>query len=309
MTYAEMHMTNRTQTIIKWFCVVVMLGSVMWAMRALPTKELTESLQAWIETLGIWGPVVFGLIYVVATVCFVPGLILTIAAGAIFGLLTGFITVSISSVIGAACAFMISRYLARSKIEAIARSNSKFGAIDEAIREGGWKIVGLLRLSPAIPYNLHNYLYGLPQVQFCPYGLVSWIAMAPGTILYVYLGHVAGLAASGEDASTARWALLGVGLLATIVVTFYITRLAKKKLDETEVKDTEQPAETQSDKTSPTKTFVFAAVAILLLIAAGCVHWKSDAIASWMKRVGGGPPDVEMEEVQVEKSTSREVFR
>lgn len=192
-------MTERTQTIIKWVCVAAMLGSVMWAMRALPTKELTESLQAWLETLGIWGPVVFGLIYVIATVCFVPGLILTIAAGAIFGLLTGFITVSISSVVGAACAFMISRYLARSKIEAMANSNPKFGAIDEAIREGGWKIVGLLRLSPAIPFNLQNYLYGLTKINFWPYVWVSWIAMAPGCLQRLHPETDYGKHSSGLD--------------------------------------------------------------------------------------------------------------
>ena len=130
-------------------------------------------------------------------------------------------------------AFLIARYVARNKVAERAHSNRHFGAIDRAIDEGGWKIVSLLRLSPAIPFNLQNYLYGLTPVRFWPYVLTSWLAMLPGTLLYVYIGHVTGAAVGGQrERSTMKWAMLAIGLLATVAVTVYVTRLAKRKLKE-----------------------------------------------------------------------------
>ena len=173
------------------------------------------------------------LLYVIATVLFVPGTLLTLAAGAMFGLVGGMITVSIGSTLGASLAFLIARYLARSQIAALADRNRSFGAIDRAIAAGGWKIVVLLRLSPAIPFNLQNYLYGLTSIRFWPYVLSSWLAMMPGTLLYVYLGHVTGAAVNADrERTAAEWVLLAIGLLATLVVTVYITRLARSKLQE-----------------------------------------------------------------------------
>ena len=116
---------------------------------------------------------------------------------------------------------------------AIAARNRRFGAIDRAIGEAGWKIVALLRLSPAVPVNLQNSLYGLTPIRFWPYVLTSWIAMLPGTFLYIYLGHVTGTALGGDRTrTTGEWVMLVVGLLATVVVTVYITRLARRKLNE-----------------------------------------------------------------------------
>ena len=226
-------MSQKHTRVIQGVTAVLILGSVWMLMRTLPS----ERLQAWLEDsvgdLGLWGPVAFALIYMVATICLFPGSILTLAAGAIFGLWIGFATVSVGSVCGAALAFLIGRYLARGKVEAMARSNAKFHAIDEAISEGGWKIVALLRLSPAIPFNLQNYLYGLTDIRFWPYLLTSWLAMIPGTFLYVSLGHAAGLAAASErHRSTGQWILLAVGLAATFAVTAYVTRLAQRKLRE-----------------------------------------------------------------------------
>jgi uncharacterized membrane protein YdjX (TVP38/TMEM64 family) len=89
-----------------------------------------------------------------------------------------------------------------------------------------------LRLSPAIPFNVQNYLYGLTPIRFWPYAVTSWIAMLPGTFLFVYIGHISG-AAVGDDRQRTRaeWAMLAIGLLATIAVTLYVTRLARRRLD------------------------------------------------------------------------------
>ena len=157
------------------------------------------------------------------------------AAGAIFGLVRGTITVSLASTTGAALALLIARYLARDRVAKMFEQNPKFEAIDKAVGERGWKIVAMLRLSPAVPFNLQNYLYGLTSIRFWPCVLTSWVAMLPGTFMYVYLGTISreGLeAAAGVRGgkSPGEWALLITGLVATVVVTVYVTRLATRAI-------------------------------------------------------------------------------
>ncbi len=157
------------------------------------------------------------------------------AAGLLFGVRQGTLLVSVSSISGATLAFLIGRYLARDWVAAKIQGNSKFEAIDGAVAQEGWKIVGLTRLSPVFPFNLLNYAFGLTQVSLKDYFLASWIGMLPGTVMYVYIGSLAGdLAAlgSGERSRTpAEWALYGVGLMATVVLTLYITRIAQRALN------------------------------------------------------------------------------
>jgi uncharacterized membrane protein YdjX (TVP38/TMEM64 family) len=169
----------------------------------------------------------------VATVLFLPGSILTLGAGVVFGLARGAVIVSISATLGATAAFLVGRYAARDWVAGKIAGNPKFKAIDEAVAHEGWKIVGLTRLSPVFPFNLLNYAFGLTRVSLWHYVLASWIGMMPGTVMYVYLGSVAGdLAAAGSRASRtpAEWALYAVGLAATIGVTVYVTRLARRAL-------------------------------------------------------------------------------
>jgi uncharacterized membrane protein YdjX (TVP38/TMEM64 family) len=188
----------------------------------------------WVESLGFWGPVVFILGYALAAVAFIPGSLLTLAAGAIFGLVEGTIYTLIGATLGSSAAFLVARYLARRKIESKIAGNAKFAAIDKAVGREGFKIVALLRLSPVFPFNLLNYALGLTKVTFWQY-LAASVAMLPGTLLYVYYGKAAGsLAALAGGAKTEKgaesWIFLGVGLLATIVVTTFVTRLAGKAL-------------------------------------------------------------------------------
>src|SRR5687767_15754179 len=174
---------------------VVVLGA---AVRVLPVQEWLAAFQGWVAGRGAWGGVVYGAAYVLAAILFVPGSLLTIGAGLLFGLLWGTVIVSIASTAAAALAFLIARHVARQRIAEMAGRNPTFGAIDRAVRDKGWRIVALLRLSPLIPFSLSNYLYGLTPVAFGPYVLASWIAMLPATVLYVYLG-AAGRAAAGAS--------------------------------------------------------------------------------------------------------------
>jgi uncharacterized membrane protein YdjX (TVP38/TMEM64 family) len=189
---------------------------------------------AWVEELGFWGPAVFIAGYALAVVAFVPASLLTLAAGAIFGLVRGTLIVFVAATLGSCLAFLVSRYLARSAIERRLAGNARFAAIDRAIGAEGRKIVFLLRLSPVFPFNLLNYALGLTRVRFADYALAAF-GMLPGTLLYVYSGKVAGdVAALAAGAPAPRGSgntlLWIVGLIATVVVTTYVTRIARRAL-------------------------------------------------------------------------------
>jgi uncharacterized membrane protein YdjX (TVP38/TMEM64 family) len=189
-----------------------------------------------------WGPVAFAALYAVA--CLVlPGSIITLAAGSLFGVVIGTVVVSLASVAGASLAFWVGRTLARGLIEQRLVGNPRFRALDQAVAAGGFKIVLLTRLSPLFPFTLLNYAYGLTKVRFRDYVLASWIGMLPGTAMYVYLGStVKELAEVATGSTHGGWeqrVLYFVGLAATIVVTVYVTRLARRALRQV-VPDTEK---------------------------------------------------------------------
>ncbi len=199
-------------------------------------QDLIKQSLDWIANLGIWGPIAFIIFYNLATVFFIPGSLITLGSGFIFGAFWGTIYVSIGSILGATFAFLIGRYLARDWVAKQLEGNQKFKAIDEAVAQEGWKIVGLTRLSPIFPFNLLNYAFGLTNVSLKDYFLASWIGMFPGTVLYVYIGSLAGSLATlgtGERQQTPlEWGLYGVGLIATVTVTLYVTKIAQKALNQ-----------------------------------------------------------------------------
>ena len=195
---------------------------------------LVMQFASWVESLGWWGPVAFIAGYVLATVAMAPGSVLTLAGGAIFGLVQGTIYVVIGSWTGASLAFLVSRYAARAAVERRLENRPRFARIDRAVGREGFKIVTLLRLSPIFPFNLLNYALGLTRVRFSEY-LAACVGMIPGTFLYVYYGKALGslaAIASGQapEARTGEWILLGVGLIATIAVTTVVTRIARREL-------------------------------------------------------------------------------
>jgi uncharacterized membrane protein YdjX (TVP38/TMEM64 family) len=191
---------------------------------------------AWVEAQGAWGPVVFIAGYIVATVAAVPGSLLTLAAGAIFGIAAGVGYVFVGAVTGASLAFLIARYLARPAVERRIGADPRFERIDRAVAGQGRKIVFLLRLSPVLPFNVLNYALGLTRVRFRDYVIAS-VGMLPGTLLYVYSGRVAGdLAALAGGAGVARgsgyYLVLALGLAATVTVTVWVTRIARRALNQ-----------------------------------------------------------------------------
>jgi len=209
------------------------------AMRFLPVRQWLMNFNDWVGQMGTAGIFIFIGVYALGTVLLAPGSVLTIGAGFAFGLWKGFIAVSAGSTLGAALAFLVARFIARERVVAIAQRNEKFREIDSAIGKQGAKLIFLLRLSPVIPFNLSNYLYGLTGVKFWPYVLASWIGMMPGTFLYVYIGTAGKAAVSAAAGGEAvqrgwqYWTFTGVGLAATIVVTVWVTKIARDALRDT----------------------------------------------------------------------------
>jgi uncharacterized membrane protein YdjX (TVP38/TMEM64 family) len=214
----------------RWLVLGAFAAAVIAAFVLFDVRRLLQQTLDGLQSLGPWGPVLFILIYVVATVFLIPGSVLTLGAGTLFGVVWGSVYVSIAATLGATAAFLVGRYLTRDWVASKIAGNATFAAIDRAVAAEGWKIVGLTRLSPVFPFTLLNYAFGLTQVSLRQYVLASWIGMMPGTVLYVYLGSVARLGATGSALTTGQRILYGVGLVATLAVTVVITRIARRSL-------------------------------------------------------------------------------
>src|SRR6266436_3669547 len=220
-----------------WLLAIVI--ALFVAMKFLPVQYWLRIFNDWVGQMGVAGVFIFIGVYAVATVLLAPGAILTIGAGFAFGFWKGFVAVSAGATLGASLAFLVGRLIARDKVEAIAKRNKTFRNIDNAIGKQGAKLIFLLRLSPVIPFNLSNYFYGLTGVKFWSYVLASWIGMMPGTFLYVYTGAAgkAAVAAAASGEAMKRgwqyWTFTGVGLAATVIVTIWVTKIARDALRET----------------------------------------------------------------------------
>jgi len=234
-------MSSNKNAIGRLIALTAIVIALFLVMKFLPVREWLTNFNDCVGQIGAVGIFVFVVVYAVATILLAPGSILTIGAGFAFGLWKGFAAVSAGSTLGAASAFLVARFAARDKIERIAQRNEKFCRIDNAIGKQGPKLIFLLRLSPIIPFNLSNYFYGLTAVKFWSYVLASWIGMMPGTFLYVYIGTAGKAAASAAAGSEVMkhgwqyWTFLSVGLVATIIVTIWVTKIARNALQKAEL--------------------------------------------------------------------------
>lgn len=269
--------------------VLAAFGLVLWHA---PIPLLAARLQEWLEGLGLWGPVAFAAIYVLVTVLALPGSAFTLLGGALFGLWQGTLAVSIGATVGAALTFLIGRYLARERVAAFLARRPALRAIDQALGEGSWRMVLLLRLSPAVPFNVQNYLYGLTAIRFWPCVVASWVGMLPGTFLYVYIGHLAGTAVStGRARTPAEWAMLAAGLLATVALTVYLTRLARRRLKAQAPIEPAAPEPAASTARWPWGATVAGLLALLVIAATLVLERRPGVVSAWF-----GPPAATLEE-------------
>lgn len=197
--------------------------------------DLLSHALATVASWGAAGKAAFVLLYAASCVAFLPVSVLTFGAGAAFGVGPGFALVWSGATLGACASFLIGRHWMRAWVEKRIARHPVFAAVDAAVSVEGWRVVVLTRLTPLFPFALQNYAYGLTRVRFRQYALASWIGMAPGTLLFVYLGAAAGEAVkagtSGRARTPAEWAFFGLGLLATAAVVAMVGREARKVLD------------------------------------------------------------------------------
>jgi len=239
----------RRRGIVKMVLGAALLGTLFALSYVLPLQDWLLGAMEWLEGFGVWGLVAVSAFYLVACVAMVPGSILSLGAGFLAGLLWpdapalailwGTVAVSIGSVSGATVAFMLGRRFFREAVAVKTAGSPKFAAMDRAIGRDGLKMVILIRLSPAFPFNLLNYAMGLTRVRLRDYILGFWAGMLPGTVMWVYLGTTitsltAVAAGSGPVAEVGwgRMVLMGLGLVATIVLVVVVTRIARRALRE-----------------------------------------------------------------------------
>ena len=212
-----------------WVAVVAALIALMLAWVFLPVNEWVALFATWTRELGVAGVLAFAFVYVVAVTAVAPASILTLAAGIAYGA-WGFPLVVISATVGATSAFLISRLIVRERVRRLARDRPFLLAVDQAIKDEGWQIVALMRLSPLIPFNLQNYFFGASQVGLVPYVAATFFGIMPGSAMYIYLGTLGHAAATGNLSGGPKIALLAAGLAASALVVAIVGRKARAKL-------------------------------------------------------------------------------
>ncbi len=281
--------------------------SVLLLFGALPIEAWMESVRAWIGGLGLWAPLAYAITYAVATTLFIPASALSLAAGLVFGLWLGSAVVWVGANLATVTSFVIARYFARSRVEAMAQSRPRFAAVDRALGEEGWKIVALMRLSPVFPFTLQNYLFGVTAIRFWPYAVSSAVFMIPGTFLYVYLGYAGGQAAAvatgAPGTDVLKLVLQAVGLIATILVTVIVARIAARAIAKHAPDESPETAPAHGKgEVSLGKSAMILGIACLCAVASLVAFLARESI-----RERFGPPKVQLNELFA-GATSSEAF-
>ena len=212
---------------------LLLLGAIALVLGGRSLADHLAALAAGLHALGGWGIALSVIGFAVATVAFVPAGLLTMLAGALFGIPGGIVVAFLGASLGAFVAFLLARYAARDVVEQWLKAYPRAARIRAAVGHRGRRIVALLRLSPVIPFSAINLVMGLTSMRFVDF-VVANVAMLPVTALYVYYGAAAGALASVRDERHPRdaawWVAFLLGLAATIVVTTMVARLAARAL-------------------------------------------------------------------------------
>ncbi|MDH3947647.1 MAG: VTT domain-containing protein [Gammaproteobacteria bacterium] len=171
------------------------------------------ALEQWVQNSGLAGPLVFMGIYAIATVFFLPGSVLTLAGGALFGPVMGTFYNLTGATIGAVLAFLVARYLASDWVEQ--KTGGRLKQLKQGVEGEGWRFVAFVRLVPLFPFNLLNYALGLTRIRLSHYLIATYLFMLPGAIAYTYLGYAGREAVAGSEGLIQK-ALLALALLAVV---------------------------------------------------------------------------------------------
>ena len=206
--------------------ISILLIFLLWLQ--LPMAEWITQFRHWILELGMLGIIAFVVSYVLVTALLGPASALTLTAGLAYGA-WGFPLVVISATLAASVAFLVGRYVARERVTRWINRDARLSALNEVIGAQGWRVVGLMRLSPMLPYGVQNYLFSVTPIRFVPYVLATLVGIMPATALYVYIGSL------GQAVGTAgvlQWVLVLAGLVATVAVAWFIGKQARIVLAE-----------------------------------------------------------------------------
>lgn len=283
------------QRVARWIqgvSIALILAGLLLLLAQLPIRPMLDPLQEIFGGMGWRGMVAYGAVYVVVTLLAIPPSAFTAGAGLIFGLGWGIVVGSAASTVAAAAAFLIARYAARGWIQHRVEESRRLAAVEDAIRTGGWRIVALLRLSPVVPSNLQNYLYGLTPIHFWPCVLTTWLCSLPGTFVFAYLGYLAriGVQAAEDGALLTAWAFRAVGFAATVGVALYVGHLARNALRKQAAIEPEE--DDIPDRAAPAQPFQHwatfglpaAAILVLSLAVASLLHPSlvRNAVLDWI---------------------------
>ena len=208
-------------SVLKWLLAVLLVVAIGFAVAYRDAFDM-DKLQAWIDDAGVFAPMLFMLIYAVATVLFLPGSVITLAGGVLFGPLWGTLYNLTGATLGAALAFLVARYLASGWVAK--KSGDKVKQLMQGVEQEGWRFVAFVRLVPLFPFNLLNYALGLTRIPFMQYLWATWLFMLPGAFAYTWLGYAGREAASGSE-NMIQTVMIALALLATVA---FMPRLIKK---------------------------------------------------------------------------------
>lgn len=229
MTEAKDPVERRSLPLAKVATALVVVIAAIALLRMLPTEQWLEAVQVWVTGLGVLGWIVYAFVYAVCCVLFVPATILTLGAGAIFGLGKGTGIVVAGATMGATLSFLLARTVLRRRVESMTEGNARFRALDRAIAREGAKIVFLIRLAPIFPFTYINYAFGLTGVGTMAYALSTFLGIIPGTFAFVYLGYSGAQAATGSVDQT-RLIINVAGAVLALVATIFVARVATRAI-------------------------------------------------------------------------------
>jgi uncharacterized membrane protein YdjX (TVP38/TMEM64 family) len=214
----------------RWWLMAAAVGIVAFvaAWFLLPVREWSAALQDRLAGLGPWGAVLFAIVFVAGVVALVPGSIFTIASGVAYGFWGVPLSIAAATT-GATLAFLVGRHLARERVCAWVSRRPRLDAVVRAVNEEGWKVVGLLRLSPLVPFNVENYLFGVTHIPFRQYVAATLVGITPGTFLNVYVGTLGHAGAS--ERGPLQWTFFGVGMAASVALVWLVGRKAKQHME------------------------------------------------------------------------------
>jgi uncharacterized membrane protein YdjX (TVP38/TMEM64 family) len=233
VAYGTEPLDSRSRIRVSWIAAAIAIAAILWlGGRSLAPRVL--ALMADVDRLGPAAPIGFIFIYALGILALLPATVLTITAGALFGIVNGVIYAFIGATIGSTCAFLIGRHGARRLVERRLAAMPRFAAVERVAAQQGRRIVFLLRLSPVVPFNFLNYALGLTTMSVWDF-IVAGIGSLPGEVMYAYWGRVSGEAlALAEETAAPRtasyYALLAAGLMATLTATALVTRTARRAL-------------------------------------------------------------------------------